>query len=71
MCVRRCKPPFEPFGRPCPECAADYAAHVDDLIVVHKLQKADRAARKIVPATDAEYYDHLIRINDSLVVESQ
>ncbi len=82
MCIYACKSPFGFTGRtqPCAECKAEYDAWMDRSYAEYCLEKQARAVHVILPATDREYQEHLdqvtpvvdvIRINDSLIVESE
>lgn len=59
MCLRSCKPPFGISGKPCTECAADYAEWLDFLPLWTRELARCRGYARAIPATDQEWADYL------------
>lgn len=62
MCINICKPPFGWHGKPCDECAADYAEWMDDLPILTRELARCREYDRAIPATDRERTEWLDQV---------
>ena len=61
-CVNACRPPFGWRGAPCKVSAANYEEAMDESLMMYRLGDDDNAARRVLPATDREWTDHLDQV---------